>query len=220
MSKIVLKRPNQEDIAPLASRMHLMIADSDAIQVIDQQSAKTAADMAKAYRGFLREAEEKRKELTQPILAAKQGIDAMFKPYKLAVMEAQSRLDEKLLAWRVAEDARIQAENKEREAQRIKEAALVAEDLERRGMVDEAEKVLDDAVVTRPHEKRDRGVTRGTLGGAAHVRKRWAFEVEDLSKVPTEYLQLNEKAVREAIKLGKREIPGLNIYQKEHLAVR
>lgn len=52
------------------------------------------------------------------------------------------------------------------------------------------------------------------------VRKVWGFKLVDISKVPLEYLQLNETAIRNAIKEGKREIAGLEIFQQSQVAIR
>lgn len=57
----------------------------------------------------------------------------------------------------------------------------------------------------------------GTVRG---LTKRWTFEVEDLSQVPREYLQLDEKKIREAISAGTRILPGLRIYQDESISLR
>ncbi|WKN44903.1 hypothetical protein [Tunicatimonas pelagia] len=47
------------------------------------------------------------------------------------------------------------------------------------------------------------------------VRKVWTFEAQNLANVPREYLMLNEKKVRQAIRSGERHIPGLMIFQKQ-----
>ncbi|WPP51776.1 hypothetical protein [Catalinimonas niigatensis] len=52
------------------------------------------------------------------------------------------------------------------------------------------------------------------------VRKVWTFEVNDLSKVPRQYLMLDEQKVRQAIREGKREIAGMSIYQKQQTVYR
>ena len=52
------------------------------------------------------------------------------------------------------------------------------------------------------------------------VRKVWTFEVENLANVPREYLMLDEKKVREAIRSGERSVPGLKIFQKQQTVYR
>lgn len=52
------------------------------------------------------------------------------------------------------------------------------------------------------------------------LTKRWAFEVTSEQEIPRAYLQVNEKAVREAIAAGARSIPGVRIYQDESISLR
>ncbi len=52
------------------------------------------------------------------------------------------------------------------------------------------------------------------------IRKVWAFELQDLSQVPQEYLVLDEQKVRQAIRSGERAIPGIRIYQQQQTVYR
>lgn len=56
--------------------------------------------------------------------------------------------------------------------------------------------------------------------GVKGLTKRWTFELQDLSKVPAEYLKLDEVKVRQKIAEGAREIPGLRIFQDTSLSLR
>lgn len=49
---------------------------------------------------------------------------------------------------------------------------------------------------------------------------RWTFEITSEKDIPREYLQVNETAIREAIKAGVREIPGVRIFQSQSLTIR
>lgn len=52
------------------------------------------------------------------------------------------------------------------------------------------------------------------------IRKVWTFTIDNLTEVPQEYLMLNEKKVREAIRSGERHIPGITIFQKQQTVYR
>lgn len=65
--------------------------------------------------------------------------------------------------------------------------------------------------------------SRPSSGGSSSVKgitKTWAYEVEDLSLVPREYLMIDEAKVKEAIKAGTRIISGIKIFQKEGFSLR
>ena len=59
-----------------------------------------------------------------------------------------------------------------------------------------------------------------TAEGTAYLQNRWTFELEDLAMVPADFLMLDEKKVRAAIKAGVREIPGLKIFEQKSMAIR
>jgi hypothetical protein len=48
----------------------------------------------------------------------------------------------------------------------------------------------------------------------------YEIDIEDFSKIPTEYLMLNEALVKQAIKSGRDEIPGLRITEKKVTRIR
>ena len=47
------------------------------------------------------------------------------------------------------------------------------------------------------------------------TQKRWVWELDNISKVPTEYLCVNSQIVNKAVARGVRSIPGIKIYKKE-----
>lgn len=46
------------------------------------------------------------------------------------------------------------------------------------------------------------------------------FFVEEFDKIPSNYLKVDEKKIKEAIKMGMRNIPGIKIFQKKTLSMR
>ena len=73
-------------------------------------------------------------------------------------------------------------------------------------------------LIAQEHEfKRQIAVAQHSTEG---VRNVWTFDVENLANVPYEYLILDEKKVRQAIRSGERHIPGLTIFQKQQTVYR
>lgn len=48
----------------------------------------------------------------------------------------------------------------------------------------------------------------------------WVFEIEDEMKVPREYLVIDEKLIREAVKGGCRNIEGVNVFERKRKQYR
>lgn len=162
------------------------------LQVTDQASYDLAAEATRYVKEQIKTLEDKRKSVTGPLLAVKREIDGWFKP----VVEQ----------WRLAEadlkDKMIDHARSVREANRKAQEEAVAAD-----SPEEAVAALQ-TIAAKPQAK-------GT-----HTVKRWKYEVIDVGSVPVEYLAVDDREVKSAIKAGVREIDGLRIYQEEGLAVR
>jgi hypothetical protein len=61
---------------------------------------------------------------------------------------------------------------------------------------------------------------RGDYGSTGFSVERWTFEVLDPAAIPLGYLTIDEKAVKEAIDEGVREIAGLRIYQADRFTIK
>lgn len=90
--------------------------------------------------------------------------------------------------------------------------------------IDQAEKAQlqeesgDTAQIRQQHDfQRQVAMAKHSTDG---VRKVWTFSIDSLAEVPQEYLMLNEKKVREAIRSGERHISGLTIFQKQQTVYR
>jgi hypothetical protein len=62
--------------------------------------------------------------------------------------------------------------------------------------------------------------TRGLGGALTALKDNWVWSLEDITKVPTHLLQVNDAAVRLAIRQGAREVPGLRIWNDTKAYVR
>lgn len=56
--------------------------------------------------------------------------------------------------------------------------------------------------------------------GQLYTQKKWIFDIDDSTLIPVEYLSLDEKKIKEAIANGIRNIPGVQIFEKEELVMR
>jgi len=56
--------------------------------------------------------------------------------------------------------------------------------------------------------------------GTVIEHKAWVFDIEDINSIPLEYMEVAERAIKEAIRKGIRTIPGLKIYEKTSIRSR
>ena len=175
--------------------------------IADDFVAGHAADFAKDLKAAINALDETRTRIKKPVLHAQRLIDGSAKALSDRVASAVREVEARVTAYLRAKEAEA------REALRIEaEAAARA--------VDEADITL--AVLNQAEEATALELTRtrGTGGALTALKAAWTYEVEDITKVPTHLLQVNDAAVRAAIKHGAREVPGLRIWNDARAFVR
>lgn len=169
-----------------------------------------------------------RQELTKPLKDEARAIEAEYKKPLDFLKEADATIRAKINAYLTAERKRIEAEALAAKQAAEDEALRQAEALEKdkaaaaqydevtaaaiRESIDEKQNSLIEA--TAKQEKINQS------SETAVVRQIWTFRVTDISKVPAEFLLINEKAVREAIRSGVREISGISIFSESQVAIK
>jgi hypothetical protein len=134
-------------------------------------------------------------------------INDLFKTLAAPLLEADALIRRKVSDYRFA-----QAEIARKEQDRLnklaaQQQARLAKKAEKRGV--EAPKIVAPVVPPPP-----------TRVGNLSTRKVWKFTVTDETKVPREYLVVDETKIRKFVAAGVREIPGVNIYQEEETVIR
>jgi membrane-associated HD superfamily phosphohydrolase len=56
--------------------------------------------------------------------------------------------------------------------------------------------------------------------GVLFTQKKWDFNIDDSRLVPTEYMIIDERKIKEAISSGVRNIPGVSIFEKKELVMK
>jgi hypothetical protein len=56
--------------------------------------------------------------------------------------------------------------------------------------------------------------------GQMYTQKKWDFDIDQSELIPVEYMSIDEKKIKEAIANGVRNIPGVQIFEKEELVMR
>ncbi len=192
--------------------------------VVDDSTLATAEELAKQSKKLEKLIDEKRKEAGKPYVDAKAKIDEYAKTLLSELNSGIKDLRDQILKYK-------QIQMQKAEEERKKQAAILAEQerirLEKEAELAEAVKnnkeVSEEDVLAVESMKMQEAAIQKAVTNAptpSGIRKIWTFEVEDLSKVPFEHLQLNEASVKAAISAGVREIPGIKIFQKDSLNLR
>lgn len=87
-------------------------------------------------------------------------------------------------------------------------------ELELQAIVEAAAGVKTDFAVMPANEN-----TKTALA-STYQTSEWDIEIDDFSKIPVEYLMLNEALVKQSIKMGRDSIPGLKIVERKVTRIR
>lgn len=194
-----------QELVELSKRQKGIIEVADKIQVDSTDQLKKTF----IYRQDIKKNLKDLKVLKDHLLKhAKEEIrerNAEFKPFEDALAKADKTLKYKQEVFQVEEDKKIQIEQekllKEQQKRYQKEVA-------------KAEKKGDDAPPPPPPPKVEVEKIEGYQS-----RKVWDFEVVDISKIPDEYMIVDEKKMRRVVKAGTRNIPGVRIFERTISAI-
>lgn len=207
-----------------------------AIVITDDETQKAAYEAAKTIKLYDKMIEERRVELTKPLLDQKKKIDEYAKKISSPLGAAEAHIKGQLRAWEIQLEKKRQEEMKKAEEERQRQIAEAQaklkaeqEQAEMAAMfMDEPEakevqamaQVQAERVVEEIQQNHVATVTSIANNKVKGVSRPWVFDIEDESKIPREYLSIDPKKIREAIKAGVREIPGTKIYQDVAVSIR
>ena len=199
-------------------------------KIIDEASRKNGAVILSAIKELKKKAEEKRKSLVDPLNSVTKAINAEFKliieplnKYEATIkneIARDYREQERIrMEKQYEEQRRLEAERKKLEAQMKKAKDELSKELIQ-NRINEAEITAEQKIEAVQEKK-----TVSTTAGSTTVRKIWTWKYEnpqaiDLSKIPVEYLKVDEAKILTAIRSGVREISGIIIYQTESVSAR
>jgi len=211
----------------LAAFSRFEAAHGDGIS--SDEVAGRAADFSRLLAREAAAAEAVRKELKSPLLAASRALDRFFKTDVSDLLAAAAAKVEALLgAW---QRGKLTAERQLREgaarsareaADRLAQAAMQSGDADLMQQARQADDAAQRAELGVQAGLAAVARTAGEGGAVASLKSHWSFEVVDFEMVPREWLTIDERKVRAAIRGddGLRDIPGLRIYDNPQTVVR
>lgn len=218
----------QRIVEPVEIDARKKIEQINNMPVANRVDYDKATEWLKAVTIVRKDFEKVQKEKIAPFKAEIDGIKDMFKKPLELLTQAETIARDKINAYLVEERKIKEAEARKIEEQRRKEAEKELKKLDRQDAKadkydDATAQAIHDSIADKKAEilaKATEAVEINQANDTSSVRMIWDFNVVDLSKVPVEYLTINTTAVREAIRNGKREIAGLEIYQKPVVAIK
>jgi hypothetical protein len=152
--------------------------------------------------------EDKRKEYVNPIREKLDKVNAAFKEFTEPLTQADGINRGKIVTYRhEVERKRQEVEAIEREKQEL---------ARREAELNQGETTVDLTPIAKPAPVPE--VVRTDMGNTGMMKMR-KWEVEDISKVPAEYLTVDTVRIGKVVRAGIPSIPGIRIWEEETLRV-
>jgi hypothetical protein len=183
------------------------------VVINDAGSLLYAKDLAKNAKKIEKFIEERKMEITRPIMDDKKKIDDLAKNLLSELQLAIKDLRDSILNFEREQEAIRLAELRRLEEERKKK-----EDELRAAMVNKTEVSQED--IQQLQVIKQQQAEAITMPSTSSISKVWTFEIMAHELIPLEYLMPDEAKIKAAIKSGVREIPGIAIFQKDQLTLR
>ena len=204
----------EEKTQEIKQRTIALVARATKFQITDSASLQKSSGMLSDVVGLKKDSETVRKIFTTPHNEELKVINSFFKKLVMPLDKATGIIKEKVKSYYFIQEEKERKAEKERllaEAKREEEIKKAQEE-RREPVIIETPAVAEVKVPEK--------TVRGVAGGSMTVRKHWKHEIIDPEKVPHEYWEINESLIRDAVNKGKREIPGVRIYEDKVVSVR
>lgn len=186
------------ELAVVEKEISPIVKKADALTITDEKSLSEATVLLSELnkRGDAIEAEKMK--VMRPLLDATAAERKRWKPFESVIEDAVSLVRRKMTNYKTEAD-RIAEEKAAKIADRVGKGTgnLKAETAARQ--IDEIEKAPDTVM---------------TEAGSVKFRAQKNYEVQDITKVPFEYLTVNTVAVNKAMKEGI-ELPGIRYFTEQ-----
>ena len=218
----------QAIVQPIEIKARVYLNQMNDAKIENEADKENAVIMLKEISDYKKAIKKQEDELSSDAKKELAEIKAMFNEPKTFLSDAEEIVRGKINHFLNEQKARMEAEALAIKQKAEDEALKQAEELEAlksgAGEYDAVtRKAMIEAIEAKQNKLIDATAKQAEINQSSAnsvVRKVWAFRLTDLSKVPLQYIQLNETAVRNAIKSGERNIAGLEIFQECQVAIK
>lgn len=218
----------QAIVQPIEIKARVYLNQMNDARIENEADKENAVIMLKEISDYKKAIKKQEDELSSDAKKELAEIKAMFNEPKSFLNDAEEIVRGKINHFLNEQKARMEAEALAIKQKAEDEALKQAEELEalKSGASEYdavTRKAMIEAIEAKQNKLIDATAKQAEINQSSAnsvVRKVWAFRLTDLSKVPLQYIQLNETAVRNAIKAGERNIAGLEIFQECQVATK
>jgi len=173
-----------------------LVSQSYDVEITSKETAEQASLLLRNIKLQIKSAEDIRTSFTKPINESLRAINAKFKEATKPLKASEAVIKVKILKWQRSENERIAKDEAKR--QKLQESHF------------------EKGHNVNPLIQLDRVESVGTTS----TRKVKKWKMIDFKKLPDEYKIADEVLLNKLVRGGKTDIPGIEIYEDEVLAVR
>jgi len=207
---VIKVNPNSDPgVVDLSQSVQRLQVFAEGLIIAKEEDVKLATDDLSIIARLKKTIEEKRKEYVSPINEHLKLVNDAFKAITAPLDAADKTTRTKVMVFRQEQ------QKKAAEIERINnlrvEAAQAEAKLNGTGEITQSVNIID-APAAPPATVRTESGTLGTM-----KVKKW--EVQDITKVPAEYLRVDEVAIGKLVRAGISSISGIRIWTEDTLKV-
>jgi len=199
--EVVVSEPEGEQKQMLVKTQAFQegLKDIESFEIEDSEDFELAAEILKEVKRNAKEIDARRKRVTDPIKNALEEFKGWYNPALSTLIKMEAILKAKIASFSEAERRRNEA------------AMLKASTAAQKGDFEGAHQA-------------SRQIVEATGAKGITVQQRWTYVVEDVSKVPREFLTVNHPLIRQYIrksgKLQPKDVPGLEFVLESGVIAR
>ncbi len=211
------------DTKKIEARTGGAVAQAESLTVATDQQFEEGGGFLRGLKAIRKEIANTFDPISKKLHEAHKEVVAQKKRHSEPVEKAE-RIVKKKIGGYLAEKERRRREDEEKlrevarkqEEERRQEEALA---LEKAGKKEEAEAVIEEPVEAPPIVIPD---TTPKVEGISKPREDWKCRVKDASKVPAEYMKVDEVKLGQVVRAtkGTLKIPGVEIWSEPNFSVR
>lgn len=192
---------------PLIVRGNAHVESAEKQVVTTNEDAMAAATLLAILTAAIKRSDDAMERWSRQPQRGLTKVRALINQVVAPLVTAKDRLAERLVTWRQSEQV-LATESAALEARRLQDArAARAEGRSPPGPPVEVYPQMPPTTFDTPH-------------GQVTIAGRWTHRVLAPADLPDEFWCPDERAIADAVRRGVRIIPGVDIYQKDHVSVR
>lgn len=192
-----------KELAVIKKEVSSIVSMAQSFQVENQEQEKESVDLLAKIKTTQKMLTTRKEEITRPLMTSLSKIRDLFKPREEDLAQAEKIIKQKVLAYRIEEEEKIEKE-KARIAARVEKGTMKVETA--------ANKLSEIKDVPK--------TVSGNSGSKLSTVTLQKVRILDEMSIPREYLVPDLKKIAEAVLKQGLSIPGVEKYEEKSLASR